>query len=377
MKPSNRRQKREFRQRVDALHRAYHRRPQPTVASLGEEAPAIGDLVPFTLAHEVVEQASRKYGQSDVLVAWAQQLAGSFGSQEPNNRVRAAWAVEQAQMELSRGLSFDHAYPDLFIGGTAYQSRQNSNTGIQRLDWSGLHRDDLESIRHLNPTVHEDVVSAKWAPTNSCRVYDSDPIRPPVESLALIRQQVLCEPNGFDSGIYDVTSGSVLGIGLGFAADAQALSALLPHHHVHHIPVPYFTPQYEMERLTQQGWDLVVIGIPSLHFWQVAKMLSSNDNMSYLKHRAILQGKYVGGNPSAHVEEILDVASRFLKPNTTVALVGAPEPYQVAISSLQSSLEPLPDTSSRAVWVDYEKQPWAPHDLPRPTGRLVSFWRVK
>jgi len=234
----------------------------------------------------------------------------------------------------------------------------------------------------LNPSIKEGVVDARWSPRYSFRAYDADPIRPPMETMALIRQQVMGLSDELDDlelelAVKDIQAQAALCVGLGFGVVAQAMSVMLPTFHIASLPVPYFTSDHDVERLARQTWDTVIMGLPSLHAWQVANLLAGHPEMTFIKRRNILQGHYAQGDPTAHVPAFLELAFRFLRPGTKVVLIGDPVPYHAVLNALQANVEPLPDTTRRGLWVDYPEKQWAPHGLPRPTGKVLSFWRVK
>ena len=163
---------RERRQRADALHRAYDRRPERSLDSLLNQCSSIGSTIgdtaqPFTTQKAIRDELQR-HGKQDVnavLSVRAGILVEMVADREPNPAVRATWAVERVKMEMSRALPFDHACPDLFVDGQAFSTRLDTTTGrreLHRADFLGLHSDDLDSIRHLHPIINDGVVNARW-----------------------------------------------------------------------------------------------------------------------------------------------------------------------------------------------------------------------
>ena len=83
-----------------------------------------------------------------------------------------------------------------------------------------------------------------------------------------------------------------------------------------------------------------------------------------------------------HVELLVNEALKHVGPKTLIVLMADYRTYQQALGHLRVNRVVTPvtfngiDTGQQPVWCAYRQQPWAPHGLPRPTARMVSFWKV-
>jgi len=345
---------------------------------------------PFTLSDSIKNEARCNGGKiSSVLSVRAEMIARLVEIREPNPVVRAAFGVERAKVEMSHALPFDHSCPSAFIDGEGFADNFDPALRCRELrpapEGPGLHPEDLKSLRNLRPRVREGCVTANWAPSHPVRVWDADPVRPPAEALALVAKQINGRV-GYDEeeflGIHEIKAPTIMCIGLGFSAAVQALSAMAPNALVRHIPVPYlFLNQGEMNRLARMNWDVVILNVPTLHAWQVGALLGGAPGMSFLQRRTIMEGRLAKNDPIAHVNALVDLTEKFRRPGTSLAVLGDPAPFHEAMRIMGDTTESLPDdmfgTDKRAVWIDWTERPWAPHNIPKPTGKIVTFRRWK
>lgn len=370
-------QQREEHRRVDGLHRAFDAAIQ---AGKWLRRPT------YTPSPEYVQDELRRRRRSGLaLLQSAQDFSDGVISIEPNPVVRAAFGVERALDQGIQGLPFNHWVPDCFLDGVAYRSCFDwlRNTAVwEPLDWSSLSQAALSSVRKVKVSLADvaatQILRATWRPDDLTSVATCDPLRPPVEALALVANVIApgaqgsavceCEPQRFPS---------VLGIGLGFAVAAQCLSVLLPAHRVYHLPVPF-----ERGVKTPRGpWQAVFVNIPNARAWAVADLLSQRRDTGYIERRQVLRGGDTKGDD--YIIELLQLVIKHCAQGSLLAVMGDPKPYHIALLALveRGFIVPVPfaelDTGKRGVWVDYAagEVPWAPHRIPRPTGKVVSFWR--
>jgi len=243
-----------------------------------------------------------------------------------------------------------------------------------------LSHKDLAAIRALTAwSVAQEgafAVSASWAPEHIRAVYSCDVVRPPMEALALVRdavQGLACGQAAFNLS----ETPAVLFVGGGWGGAAQALSALLRRHQVFHIPSPY----HDLAATPPIRWELVVLNVPSLLHWRAAEVAAQPKEIPSRKDRASI-ARAKGKEGGEHVKMLVDTALAVTEPECLVVLMADVLTYRQAVGHLKSrgTVVPVPahghDTSRLPLWVGYDRQPWTPHTLPRPTGRCVSFWRV-
>jgi len=371
-----------MRRRVDVLHRGYD-----DSITKGKEI-AKPSYIPDP--GFVDAELRRRHVSNSVLGARSNDFANGVVYREPNPTVRARYGVERAVDERLQGLVFNHLLPNCFVDGVGYKTGYDIITNRNRFvatDWTCLTRIDMRRIRNLRSTSYQcsktAILPATWEPEIPSSLITCDPMRPPVEVLSLVAQAIQAEVAVDGVKEYSPPAfRAVLGIGLGFAFAAQALSLLVPGHRVYHQPVPYH--RFD---LPNEDWDAVILNIPSSHAWRVADLLSQRRDTTYLQRRAILTGKENGidGAFVDHVIELLDVALRHCAAGRLLIIMGDPEPYHIVTRALFETGFTIPaglsglDTTDRGIWVDYPpaQAPWAPHRIPRPTGKVVSFWRWK
>ena len=168
---------------------------------------------------------------------------------------------------------------------------------------------------------------------------------------------------------------TVVAVGLGYAAAAQALSARLPLGRVVHRPVPY-----EWAKAVTGPASAVVLGVPSLHSLAVAEMLAGHRQMTFLARRAVIEGRKTPPEFVEHVPRLLELGIAHRLAGAPLILVGDPQPHAEAVRviSTQGLAVPLAhegvQSGERGIWVGYVRPQWAPHGLPAQSSKVVSFW---
>jgi hypothetical protein len=380
---------RELYQRVAALHRTFEGsqhpapklRTQPTVAKLDEAHP-------HSLDHRVRREVERFGWRSatgrEGVTTRAKLFALQMQQREGHPAVLARFGVERALDELLVFLNnMTINLPAYFVAGKPF-----TRAGNPEHEWGCLSPRDLDTIKRLDVPLDRIKTTATfpatWSAGRPSRMLRADTVRPPMEAVALAAQlirRVLAGPSFSPFGFHEFDLDSlrpVLCIGTGFAATAQALSALLPLRHVYHLPRPLF----ELP-VARQLWDAIIVNIPSRRSWRVAWHIGMSDRTTFVRRRAVLQTRHGIESPLGHIGNLLMKATRHRVGGKVLVLMGDPPQHHEAVSRLRAAklVEPLVvegiDTSERPIWVGYDKQPWAPHGLPRPTGKLVSIWRWK
>ena len=348
---------------------------------------------PFTVARYVREEIElrRREPQGGAVYFTAMQEAEWALTREPNPQVCACYAVARSLDRYQRH-PFDDAVPCCFVGGRPYRSRTNLFTKAHVFadwddNWRCIPQPDLNSVASLTPqwTALETsrTLTATWKPDYPNVAITADPMRPPVEALALVGSALTAAPNegtgtepwslGFDAE-YALTLPAVCTFGLGYAAAVQALSAMQPSFRIYGQPAPY-----ELREQPRRRWHATVVNLPSAHAWSVAQMLTNPDSMlmPFLRRKAVLRGKHLFA--TNHLEFLVREAIHQSRGGAMLCLLGDPEPYHKGLKLLRPLLQPKVvagiDTSDRPIWVGYDKRPWAPFGIPRPTGKLLSFWR--
>ena len=375
---------RELRLRVDAMLRVM----DPAVAAVPPTMPdllaeLLGDpLVPFSLARAVHQECARRLRSGNTsLEDWAFYEARTAAGHDPNPHVQAAFGVERALAREARKLPFDEAPPAVLVRGTPPASvlRQDpDDLASQGEVWtSALTVSDLASLAAVHPNWTAAVsgtVPARWSPMHPRSAWTGDVVRPPAEALALVADVVRGHAPPPRLGLCTAGAPAILLVGCGYVGAAQALSMMLPLHHVHHDAAPFGHQPAAARR-----WSAVVVNVPAAHDWQVATMLSDPSRFSVVERRAILQGNRRHRGVE-HVGQLVDAAHRHLRKGCLVAVLADWSANAAVVADLSVVLVPEIvagiDTSMTPLWVGYEQAPWAPHGLPSPSGRLVSFWRV-
>jgi len=240
---------------------------------------------------------------------------------------------------------------------------------------------DLARVRRLVPDLDAikatGTLLASWSPRHKNSIYTCDMTRPPVEALAVVRAVVgSVAPTKPTLRLTDTPA--ALCIGCGWGGAAQALSALLPQHWVYHQPWPY----HEIG-LPPLAWQVVVLNVPSRLHWRAARVAARPGEIPpHIRQRVLREIPTPSGG--RHVEQLVREALLNAKAKTLIALMADYRTHQQAVGLLRTrsgkSLASVHlngiDTGQDPIWVAYHKQPWTPHGLPRPTGRVVSFWRA-
>jgi hypothetical protein len=386
---------RELRLRVDALHRQ-HEKVAPAVFAAEVDAQKtlhadLTDAPPLTLAFEVAQEFDRRRCHRAIHDKMLEQVRGwamvngkwAFG-RDPNIRVCAAFAVEMAQHQAVRSLPYDSTPPDCLVHGEPYadcfDALQNARV-FQPMDpdWpSPLTRPDRDRVGRLSvdweQVQAERLASASWTPQQPKSGYSCDLMRPPEAALALLK---LVVPTPSQIGLCPDKFPAVLLVGAGWCAAAQVLSMLLPLHRVYHLPMPF------ADKVQPAGikWDAVVINVPSAHHWAVARASAKPGELPARVHQAILQG-HLTLRDNQHVEAIVQAAAKHLQPGCFVTVMADHDTYGLTLEAMHRVAQLAPalvhgiDTSKQPIWAGYDERPWAPHGFPRPSGRLVSFWKV-
>jgi len=380
--------------RVIALHRAFENQVSPMKESNSPtEVEELETAHPQSLDYNIrkeVERFRRQHSAGrELLTEKAMEIAKNMAHRENHPLVLARFGVERAVDEMARSIhSLTENLPRCFVNGVRLPSMDE-----QQEDWSCLGPNDLHAIQRISiPLLRiqwEGVFPARWHSQQNISRLTADPIRPPMEALALSAAMYratrmsssvgLSFPAYWGSTTDDLGSKpSILCVGMGIAGAAQALSALLPHYYVHHQASPYYALV-----VPRQSWDAIFVNLPAPHHWRVARYIGEQPDLPYLKRRAILQKRYSEQRPNEHVESLLRTATRHRVSGKALILMGDREQHHEAVLSLRHANMVAPlivggiDTSKRPVWVGYDKSPWAPHGLPSPTGKLVSIWRWK
>ncbi len=419
--------RRELRRRVDALHRRRERVTPTEFNEVVERQGGIhGDLrtaLPLTLAFDVCEELRRRGRGKVVTAEMSEQMrieamkeAKWAASVDDSPKACAVFAVDMALHWSTRPLGFDIPPPGAYVRGEGrpsyFDALQNcwvwpvakpkaadeddDDLAVQVVDGGDdiveclpeesdsttpvpLALKDLARIRRLIPDVASVRASARlpatWSPQHNHTIYTCDVIRLPVEALALVKQVVMDTTSAVTRD-YSLArkNPAALCIGAGWGGTAQALSALLPLHWVYHQPWPYHDAA-----LPPLPWEVVVLNVPSKHHWSVAEMMRNPGEVPHRTRQRVLRGH--DGPGGQHVKVLVEAALDQVAPDTLLVLLADQKTYQQAVGLLRTSPKVLPttdlgmDTQARPVWIGYDKQPWAPHGLPRPSGRLLTFWR--
>ena len=376
-------------QRVTALHRAFEGRqhtgpkvpPRPKLAKRE-------DAHTLSLDHRIRSEVSRfrrRDSKGEELVAVrAKGIALMMQRREANPAVLARFGVERALDEMLVYLNnMTDNLPAYFVAGKPFTSK-----GSPDFESGCISPRDLDAISRLRVSL-DDIATkgtcpATWISKDPNRKLLADVVRPPMEAIVLgshLIRHALAGPLVAPAGVYgfDMNDlGPVLCIGAGLAAAAQVLSQLLPRQQVHHLPCPYF----ELP-VVRQPWDAIVLNIPARQLWRVAGHIGMSDKTTFIRRHAVLQKKHALARPLEHVSGLLKTAVRHRVKGKPLVLMADGEQHHEAVRRLLAAklVEPLVvdgiDTSERPIWVGYDKQPWAPHGLPSPTGKLVSIWRWK
>ena len=426
--------RRELRRRVDGLHRQRVRVEEVEWAREAEEQAHLHKDIqtarPLTLAHHVAEELRRRRRGKVIddkmleLVRGRAMAEATWAATRDDSPVACAvFAVDTALHWTQRPLRFDTAPPGCFIrgrgrasfydglkarwvwpvgnGGTPDEDdRIDLDLGddIEEEDTLDRHKQpgddlpeepdtmmpvplmdkDLARLRRL--VIDLDRVrstgasQASWAPSVKANIYTCDVIRPPLEALLLVKH-ALADLASSDASVSLAETPAAMCIGTGWGGAAQALSALLPLHWVYHQPWPYHeatSPPLD--------WEVVVLNVPSRHHWRAARLVATPGTVPHHIQRRILRDveRSSGGG---HVKMLVEAALKHVRQGTIIALMADERTYLQAsghmrISRKVESLLVLDlDTDDQPVWVSYQQKPWTPHNLPRPSARLVSFWR--
>jgi len=329
---------------------------------------------------------------------WAMKL-------DDNPEVCAAFAVESVLYDTARTLRFDVAPPGAWVRGEgrpAYydalqakwtlpgtrSSQQRDEDELEEIeDDEGSQEPireplpfsftDIKAIRgialDLPAALASSSLKPSWSPRHENTTMLADVGRPPVEALVLAALASRERAPGFQTLALDQEVPSALCIATGWGGAAQAMSALLRMHRVFHLPEPYH--DFEVPPV---DFDLVVLNIPSRLHWVVAEALRDPGALPLLEMRSRLRrGRdQVGGG---HVTRLVQQASTAMNDDTLLVVMADEKTHQQAMERLQGGnlrkVEALGfDKDQQPIWVGYDRKPWAPHNLPRPTGRCVTFW---
>ena len=376
--PRNRRLTRELRRRVDRLHREYDRHDRLPGLLDENDRPRSGAPSDsrFTLRAEIRACLDRRRETwSGIASFGAERYAREMADLELNPVVLAQFARERVGADARQALSFDHAPPLYYLNGRPCvvdgrgRVRRASFDGR---DYPAVPAEVIASARTVNVDVElakaSGVVPARWSPGRSSPVVDCDPMRPPVEAMALI------------AAVVPASAANVVCAATGYSFAAQALSAHLPHSLVHADPTPYETSAGS----PAASFDLTVLGFPSFHQYLVAWALLGRGGDApvtcHLGRQAILHGTGRRADEVHHLPELLHRARVHRSPGKLLALVGDPEPHHAAVVQLLrgADIEPTVgglETERRGIWVDYVAPQPSRYGVPRPTGKVVSFWR--
>jgi hypothetical protein len=404
------RTRRELHSRIDALHLQREKLPDYAFNKAVEGQRHLPDDLatapPMTLAFSVKREFFRR-GRGNVVGAdMSEQMrriamdeAKWAVTRDDNPNVCARFAVDMALNWATRSLGFDIAPPGCFVQGglrpSYFDVLKNSwvwpmtKWPIPDDDDGGAQPDTTTPV----PLMYGDlaqltkaaqnlalarclkVIPATWAPKTQSSIYICDMTRPPVEVLVVITRamEALSPPR---RSLSLISTPAALCIGAGWGGTAQALSALLPLHWVYHQPWPYH--DLAMPPL---DWEVVVLNVPARHQWLAAKVIGTPGEVPTRIHKKVMRG--IGSNNGGkHVELLVKAAVSKLGPKTLLVLVADHRTYQSALGHLKTRAQVVPatfdglDTEKQPIWVGYENRPWAPHGLPRPTARLMSFWTV-
>ena len=388
--------RRELRLRVDALHRQRERQAATDPRGYGAEVEAqthlhldMTDAPPLTLASQIAEEFRRRRRLRVLDDRMLEQVRGwaisegrwAFG-RDPSLRACAAFGVERALYRATRLLPFDTHPPDCIVRGEPFNAHfaPLKNRWIFEQadpDWPNpLTLGDRADIRRLvvdwDQIGSAGVVTASWSPKTPRTIFTCDVMRPPVEAMVLASHAI--DPPVQPVRLRLDKQPAVLCVGTGWGSGPQALSLMLSLHRVYHLPIPF-----AVKVPPNIDWDAVVINIPSVHHWTAAQASSRPGELPHYIHQAAVRGK-LGGQ--GIIAGIIEAAAQHCRSGRLVVLMADYEMYESGMAELLSSSDLVPqlvcgiDTSSRPIWVGYQTRPWAPHGFPRPSGRLVSFWRV-
>ena len=391
---------REMRRRVDALHRAYEQLTL-TGDDTGahccdpDESQCHPLSLDYLLHHELNRIRKKRVIAHQYLLNLAKNFAEKMSDQEMNPAVRAKFGIERAMMEQSiiALAAFSHSIPDCWGGCQGFSSGFSNRKNEIFFDtntFQGLTDSDLESLQNILISLDKvrDTynLEATWQSLEPNITLIADAMRPPMDALALVATLI---KENIEDGVKPLHKilalqgeyrniPPILCIGMGFFAGAQALSVWLPYYRIYSNPYPY-----QEKDILQWGWEAIILNIPSFHAWQVASLTWKGDDYSFSKRKAILRGDHCSKTPTAHVGKLVKLALENQAPGKPLVILGDPQPYHEAVKILKGKnvIEPLMlkhmDTSKRGIWVGYGKRPWAPHNMPSPTGKVISFWSWK
>lgn len=400
---SHRRLDQERRFRVEGLHRVVDRGVDSsfllsTGIDSGKAVPRREDCLPFTLDHYLrTEVERRRAGKLDVqefLLSRAKDLAHQVEAHELNPFVLARFAVERVIEEQAASLAaFSCSVPNYFVGGKGFSVHEETPRGARTSSpdpWTAFSPRDLNALQANRPSMvktTKSTITATWEPTDPSLMATADVVRAPYEALALAATGIrsfLGDTWAFEDSEdwtqdLGISSAAIplLTIGLGYAAPAQALSAMLgSDFEVHSIRAPYVVQEPE-----PRAWQAMILSIPSAHEWNIAYQVGNTEDVTKHAWRSTLRD--VGSRASTtHVRKLADLSIQYRIRGTVLVILASADTYHLVVGSLRERnlIEPLIvgslDTSKRPTWVAYDNYPpWAPHGLPSPTGRLVSFWR--
>ena len=313
---------------------------------------------------------------------WAMNEARWALTKDPCPKVAAAYGLERALHENGSWLP-DGAGADCYVGGDAYtvmgDPLLNARRFIRcedRLD--PIKQPDRADLRKRTAPWEEAAtggITAGWAPKVRATLFDCDAMRPPVEALALVADAFRAGPVPIRMKPDKLPP--LLCIGLGWGAGAAALSIQMSAHRVFHLPVPFDAP-----RVAPLKWQAVVVNVPDWKSWRVMEMLGHPTDFTVSQRLKILR-EHHDPTRADHVPAILDLVRQHVRPGVPVAVLtacGVHQRVKAALTGdlgLQGQVVAGIDTDKRPIWVGYERRPWAPHQVPSPTGRLVSFWGAK
>jgi hypothetical protein len=372
---------REQRERIDALHRAWDRGNHEHFAEATSASSVKKPVDPLTLDEELCRKVQRHRSANNsgvtYLMCRAKDFACAMQHLEQNPGILAAFGLERAVDEIARFALDDLAgpAPGCFVDGVgcADAAQYPRATEFRKVEGTALAPADLGSLRRLQ--LHhddDDTVPVRWAPPHPQRVLSMDMIRPPVEAVVLAAAAVEAETSAPSSRLYEPSGfPPVLLLGAGHMAAAQALSVRLPACRVYHSPLPYSAPS-----LPVQQWEAVIVNIPSGHAWAVAEMIGDGFKGSFVERRRVLRSKWAGSNDRQYVHELLNVAQEHRVEGKPLVLMADKAAHHAAAGRLRASgVAELVGNKKRGVWVGYDIAPWAPHNVPSPTGRVVTTWR--
>ena len=368
---------RERRRRIDALHRTWERGDHEKFTEKNIHPTVPKNAAPLSLdkqLHREVRRFRRVVNPGiQYLMGRAKDYALGVQHLDQSPRILAAFGIERAVDEVARYALDDLTgpVPDCFVEGTGYAHEYNLYKNVSefhQVEGTTLTPEDIAAIRCLQ-TDDGDNIPARWAPRQPFRVFSTDVVRPPVETVVLAARVVEAKPTSRSMRLYDPsTLPPVLVLGAGHMAAAQALSVRLPAYRIYHWPVPVSRPHPP-----KRPWEAVILNIPSQQAWTTANMINNWCQTTFLERRSVLRGN---GSDSQYVHYLLDIALQHRVAGKPLILLADQKPHYAATGRLRSTgvAEPI-DATRRGIWVGYEQTPWAPHGVPAPTGRVVTSWR--